>query len=226
MAESTLIKKLAKVMSDVKYIQKRGKNKFHGYMYATEADVNEKVREELAKANILMLPSVKATEIRETKTLKGNTEYIARVDMEFVFVDGDSGEERTILMSGEGQDNGDKAIYKAISGTQKYALMKCFMIPTGDDPEEDRESEGNGSKPTPSPSPPDPATRTTVASTPNISGYVITEEDVPEPPPRRQPTKTNFACSDCSKGITEKVHKFSTDKMGKALCMDCQKKNG
>lgn len=81
-------------------------------------------------------------------------------------------------------------------------------------------------KPTPSPSSPNATTTPTVPSTDKISGYFITEEDVPEPPPRRQPTKTNFVCSDCNKGITEKVHKFSTDKMGKALCMDCQKKNG
>ena len=40
-------------------------------------------------------------------------------------------------MSGSGQDAGDKGIFKAISGAQKYALMKAFMIPTGDDPEQD-----------------------------------------------------------------------------------------
>lgn len=38
-------------------------------------------------------------------------------------------------MIGEGMDTGDKAIYKAITGAQKYVLMKTFLIPTGDDPE-------------------------------------------------------------------------------------------
>lgn len=134
---NSLALKLAKVMQEVKYIQKRGHNKFHNYKYATEADVNEKVRECLAEKNVIMLPSMKSHSIRETKTAKGDTEYIVCVDMDFTFIDGESGEQLTITMSGEGQDRGDKAIYKAISGAQKYALMKVFMIPTGDDPEGD-----------------------------------------------------------------------------------------
>jgi hypothetical protein len=151
-SEKKLVSKLAKVMQEVKYIQKRGKNKFHGYTYATEADVNEKVREELAELNVIMLPSMKNHSMRETTTKSGNTEYIVCVDMDFTFVDGETGESLTISMSGEGQDNGDKAIYKAISGCQKYALMKVFMIPTGDDPESDEgvdeRDEGSKSAPT------------------------------------------------------------------------------
>jgi hypothetical protein len=132
-----LAKKMVQVMDSIKYIQKRGLNKFHGYRYATEADVNEKVRDEMAKLNILMIPTLKTHSLRETTTRSGNTEYIMCVDMDFTFIDADSGESIVFSMSGEGQDTGDKAIYKAISGCQKYALMKTFMIPTGDDPEND-----------------------------------------------------------------------------------------
>lgn len=53
------------------------------------------------------------------------------------FMDAETGESLVVPMSGEGQDVGDKAIFKAISGCQKYSLMKAFMIPTGDDPEGD-----------------------------------------------------------------------------------------
>ena len=53
-----LITKLVEVMKQVKYIQKTGYNSFHKYKYATEADVNERIREELAKLNVLMIPSV------------------------------------------------------------------------------------------------------------------------------------------------------------------------
>lgn len=137
MSENTLAKKLANVMKEVKYIQKTGFNSFHKYKYATEADVNEKVREELAKQNVAMLPSMMAHEMRTHTNRNGATEYITCVDMSFTFVDGDSGESLSINMSGEGQDAGDKGIYKAIAGAQKYALMKVFMIPTGDDPEAD-----------------------------------------------------------------------------------------
>ncbi|WP_233711134.1 ERF family protein [Lederbergia citrisecunda] len=133
----TLVKKLAEVMQEVKYIQKRGHNKFHNYKYATESDVSEKVREELAARNIMMIPNVVSHSNREHINAKGKTEYIATIMMEFRFIDGDSGEEITFHSIGEGQDAGDKAVYKAITGAQKYALMKAFMIPTGDDPEAD-----------------------------------------------------------------------------------------
>jgi hypothetical protein len=135
--EKKLVRKLSEVMNEVKYIQKKGFNKFHKYSYATESDVAEKVREELAKRNVMMIPSVKEHILREHTNRSGNVEYIVTIDMEFTFFDGDTGEEITFNMSGEGQDAGDKAIYKAITGAQKYALMKVFMIPTGDDPERD-----------------------------------------------------------------------------------------
>jgi hypothetical protein len=135
--QKTLVKKLSEVMKQVKYIEKKGFNKFHSYKYATESDVAEKVREVLAEQNVMLIPNLVQHSMREHVNAKGKTEYIVAVDMEFKFYDGDSGEELTFNMSGEGQDAGDKGIYKAITGAQKYALMKVFMIPTGDDPEAD-----------------------------------------------------------------------------------------
>lgn len=137
MSELQLVKKLAKVMKEVQYIQKRGFNKFNNYNYATESDVQEKVREVLAEQNVIMLPDVIEHTTREHTNRKGYTEYIATVKVKFTFIDGDTGENLSIHSSGEGQDAGDKAVYKAITGAQKYALMKAFMIPTGDDPEAD-----------------------------------------------------------------------------------------
>ena len=89
----------------------------------------------------MMLPDVVEHSTRTHTNQKGNTEYIATVKVKFTFIDGDSGEELSIHSVGEGQDAGDKAVYKAITGAQKYALMKAFMIPTGDDPEQDSESQ-------------------------------------------------------------------------------------
>lgn len=143
----TLVKKLAKVMQEVKYIQKRGYNSFNNYKYATESDVAEKIREELAQQNVIMIPSVVSHSTREHTNRKGNTEYITTVKMDFTFVDGDSGEQFVFSMVGEGQDAGDKGPYKAITGAQKYALMKAFMIPTGDDPEVDEGVDQRNSEP-------------------------------------------------------------------------------
>jgi len=135
--EKKLVKKLAEVMKRVQYIQKTGFNNFHQYKYATEADVNEHVREVLAEYNVVMIPNVKSHSFREHVNAKGKIEYIVTVCVEFTFYDGETGETITFCTFGEGQDAGDKGTYKAITGAQKYALMKAFMIPTGDDPESD-----------------------------------------------------------------------------------------
>lgn len=141
--KTSLIKKLAKVMKEVKYVEKRGYNSFNKYKYATETDVAEKVREILAEQDVLMIPNMKSHSVREHTNRKGNTEYIVTAEVEFTFYDGESGETLSFTVYGEGQDSGDKATYKAITGAQKYALMKAFMIPTGDDPEEAEQEKNN-----------------------------------------------------------------------------------
>ncbi|HHY13783.1 MAG TPA: hypothetical protein GX526_03985 [Thermoanaerobacterales bacterium] len=126
-------------MESVKYIQKRGVNRFHGYKYATEADVAEAVREEMIKQKVVAIPTIIEDSLREIQSRKGDTNYIAKVKIKHTFIDIESGKSMEFVMVGEGQDAGDKAIYKAITGCQKYALMKLFMIPTGDDPELDKQ---------------------------------------------------------------------------------------
>ena len=135
--ERKLVSKLAEVMKRVRYIQKTGVNDFHRYKYATEADVNEHVREVLAELNVVMIPNVVSHSVREHINAKGKTEYIVTVGVDFTFFDGETGETITFRTYGAGQDAGDKGTYKAVTGAQKYALMKAFMIPTGDDPEGD-----------------------------------------------------------------------------------------
>lgn len=135
--ERKLVSKLAEVMKQVGRIPKRGENKFHNYKYATEADVSDHVRDALAERKIILIPNVKSYTFRDHVTSGGKKEYIVTVEVEFTFYDGETGEAITFTMVGEGQDAGDKAAYKAMTGAEKYALMKSLMIPTGDDPEAD-----------------------------------------------------------------------------------------
>jgi hypothetical protein len=155
----SLVRKLTEVMQKVKHIPKNGYNKFHKYHFATESDVAEKVREELAERCVMMIPDVTKMETREHKNRSGATEYIVTVWMKFTFMDGESGEEIVFNSVGEGQDAGDKGSYKAITGAQKYALLKAFMIPTGDDPEADTDADkrNKGDDKTPSNKPDKPS---------------------------------------------------------------------
>lgn len=207
--ERKLVKKLAEVMDRVKYIQKKGFNKFHNYSYATEADVNESIREELSKRHIIMIPDVKSCSHREHTNRRQQIEYITTVEMEFTFIDGETGEKITFSSYGEGQDAGDKGVYKAITGAQKYALMKAFMIPTGDDPEGDNGTDERNNQ---------------EQSQPNQ------RKQEPDKPPTTLRTKYKLGKGDME-GFEEwvagqKEKGFNYEQMERALTVALQNKNG
>lgn len=131
-AVKSLVTKLAEVMAAVERVPKRGHNDFHGYDYATEADIADEIRKELAARNVMLLPAITGHE-RERVGEKG--QVLTTLKMEFTFVDGDTGEERTRPWMGAGTDKEDKGLFKAMTGGEKYFLLKSFLIPTGDDPE-------------------------------------------------------------------------------------------
>lgn len=131
--------KLLNVMAKVGYVQKRGLNKHFNYKYATEADIAEKVREALIEERLLFVPSVTSC------VQRGN---VTEIMLQAQLCDVDSQESLIWHMPGAGQDPGDKGPYKAVTGAEKYALMKLLLIPTGDDPEADDKTDkataGNG----------------------------------------------------------------------------------
>lgn len=128
----TLITKLADVMAAVERIPKRGHNSFHNYDYATEGDIAATVRAELAKRHVMLIPAITGMQ-RDPVGEKGSV--LTTLTMEFTFLDGESGESITRPWLGAGTDKEDKGAYKAMTGGEKYFLLKTFLMPTGDDPE-------------------------------------------------------------------------------------------
>jgi hypothetical protein len=126
-ATLNLYGKLARISGMVGAISKRGYNAFHKYHYVTEGDLVGAVRVYLAAAGILMIPNT--TSIEKDGDL-------TTVMVEYTVTDG-SGYTFTFAVPGAGSDRGDKGVYKALTGSQKYAIMKLFKIETGDDPEAD-----------------------------------------------------------------------------------------
>ena len=57
------------------------------------------------------------------------------VNMMIALICCETGEKIEVPWIGQGADKGDKGCYKAFTGGYKTFLMKMFMIPTGDDPE-------------------------------------------------------------------------------------------
>ena len=139
-----LTQKLCQVMATVDRIPKTGRNDFHGYNYAEEAVIVEAIRQELASRNVMLYPSLQQT---GAITVEGG---ITTVMMTYTFVDGDSGETMESAWAGQGQDSGDKGLYKAYTGAQKYFLLKTFLMPTGDEKgADDPENPAKEALPTP-----------------------------------------------------------------------------
>ncbi|MCK9470663.1 MAG: ERF family protein [Bacilli bacterium] len=123
-----LLKKMWEIMGQIECIGKNGKN--NDYEYVMEKDVVLAVKAKLKEKNIMLIPSV----LESTERNLPNSNVV-KVTMSFTFFDLEGGGSITTYYQGEGEDPYDKGIYKAVTGCQKYALLKTFLIPTGDDPE-------------------------------------------------------------------------------------------
>lgn len=131
-----LLTALQAAAMEVGYVQKKGRNDFQNYNYVTESDVVAQTREALLNNDIVMIPSVEDVSHDEY----GNTNIIVLYTVHHTA----SGQSLTFKMAGAGNDRnskgvGDKGIYKALTGCNKYALLKALQLATGDDPENEKE---------------------------------------------------------------------------------------
>ncbi len=137
-----LVKKLSQVMGAVERVPKNGHNDFHGYDYSTEADIVGAVRMAMSERQLMMVPYVGQVTWADVPRKNGGTEKLCTVHVRFDLMDAESGESLSFPMIGQGTDGGDKGFYKALTGATKYALLKLFLIPTGDDPEDEGKAPG------------------------------------------------------------------------------------
>ncbi len=127
--------KLVEVMASVDRVAKNGTNVSQGYKYAQASDIYDAVRGELARRFVLPCPNPTKWEFSERKTNAGGTLTMCTVQGTLDFVDAETGEIMSRPMFGQGSDSLDKASYKAMTGAMKNAIVNQFLIPTGDDPE-------------------------------------------------------------------------------------------
>jgi hypothetical protein len=128
----SLHRKLAEVMAEIRGVQNDKRNTNQNYGYVSDAALVKEVRDRLASRQITVIPRVVPTSIVVIERPKGPVTTFA---MEYVFTDGESGEQVIASTVGQGFDMLDKGAYKAMTGALKYVLRQTFLIPTGDDAE-------------------------------------------------------------------------------------------
>ncbi len=137
MSATGLTAAICAVMTSVRNVEKGGRNSFHGYDYASEADFLRAIQPAMAANGLAMIPVVVAfTREPGPPTGKGRAQWVTSgvVTYELRHT---SGESVTVQAPASGIDGEDKGAYKAMTGALKYALRQVFLIPTGDDPEAD-----------------------------------------------------------------------------------------
>jgi len=126
---ANLATKLSEIYDEVRAVEKTGENDYHGYTYVEEAQIVAKIRKALAERDIMLTSST--VDMKKS----GKDGSLTTVEMQYTFIDGETGAKITKHWYGEGKDDQDKGAYKAYTGATKYFLLKTFLVPTGDDPE-------------------------------------------------------------------------------------------
>lgn len=167
---------IVSVMSKVGSVAKTGHNAFHRYDYASEADLLRALQPAMAEAGLVLLPVIVDSRTIEAGTdRKQQTRYRTDVLVTYRLLH-TSCESIDLQAPGSGMDPEDKGAYKAMTGALKYVLRQAFLIPTGDDPDDDkREPEQQTRRETPPAKEPPPASSPPPAPA----------EDVDEPAFRR-----------------------------------------
>lgn len=139
-----ILPKLHKVMQSVERIEKDKRNDKQGYDYASEKIIKETLHKQFVENKIIfqLETSNPRIETSEFKSRDGDQMVtITFIDCKYTFHDIESGETVSGTFVGSGSARDDKGYYAAITGAIKYILTSTFLIPTGDDPEDNRNDE-------------------------------------------------------------------------------------
>lgn len=139
-----IYEKLSSITNELSSVAKNlevgyGQNK---YKATGEADVLRAIKPLEAKYKVFSYPFkrevIESGQIEST-TLKGEIKknLFLRIATTYRFVNMEKVDEYVDIISyGDGVDSQDKSVGKAMTYSDKYALMKCYKIITGDDPDQ------------------------------------------------------------------------------------------
>jgi hypothetical protein len=124
-----IFQRIRGVMSELDYVQKGEKQVNGQYRFASHDQVTAALHPYLVKYGIVVIPTVEEMTQENNRTV---------VKLAVVFRNCDSPIDAFhVHYYGYGVDSGDKGPGKAISYALKYALLKTFMLETGEDADND-----------------------------------------------------------------------------------------
>ena len=134
--------KLLTVMAEIgAYVKKDKSNTQQKYTYVSEGAILKKVQPALVAAKLISYPNYSVISQQETATSKGSIWQLCTVECKLTIVCADTNTTIECVALGQGTDNGDKAMAKAMTQAFKYAWWKLLCLETGDDPEADNNTD-------------------------------------------------------------------------------------
>ena len=128
---------LRKELCERGILHREGKNAYDKYTYFSEAQYKALFTELFSKHGL----ELRISEVGTEPYVGTDKQPFGRiVKLCFALIDTETGFAEESIVSGEGMDKGDKAIYKAYTGALKYFLANTFMVATGDDAEKESPS--------------------------------------------------------------------------------------
>lgn len=137
-----LYQRIRAVMADVAYLNKDKQVGDGGYSYkaVSEESVTGTVREKMIKHGLVLFPVSQTHRHEELPRVdrygKDTITSLSTVDVTYKLANvDDMSQFELICSSGTGVDPQDKGVGKAMTYAFKYALLRLFAIPTGNDPD-------------------------------------------------------------------------------------------
>ncbi len=129
------LQKLQEVMSSFPW-EKDGINRFQSYKYITEKQYKQNFAKALKEAGLLWKMECVSYEIVPDISEKM---HLVICKFKGTITCPESGGFEVYEFYGSGADNGDKALYKAVTGGHKFFLASNFNVAEGMEPEDDKD---------------------------------------------------------------------------------------
>jgi len=143
-----IYERLLLISSEVPYVAKNltVSTGSSSYKAVSESDIISTIKPLETKYRVFSYPvSRRIVESSQIENTNGKKQNFLRLEIIYRFINIDKPEQYIdITTYGDGIDSGDKAPGKAMTYADKYALMKGYKIPTGDDPDKDASPEEAG----------------------------------------------------------------------------------
>jgi hypothetical protein len=143
-----IYKKIHKIMVELGAVGKTGKNEHQRYRFREIDEIYNKLNPLLREQGVVCFPTIAEGSLAKSyrQNSRGSAVEDCSVVVKYRYVAVEDGSEVEVSGVGSGSDVGDKALYKALAGADKYAIIQMFKLPTEDNlgvPSDPEHGEGN-----------------------------------------------------------------------------------